>query len=112
MLMGLNNSKTCASVGYPNDQAVTRGEMGKRRLELRVEMLGAYQDRVLVFQYSNVVALDLGVKGAERSDYLEWVCDEFDLVGRRLISHEIQWHDGSLWRMVADNATLLVPDKR
>ncbi len=74
-------------------------------------VLGAYQDRILTFTYSNVFEFNLDIKSVGKRNVGDWICDEFDVIAEGRISHEIQWQQGDAWRIVAERVQLLVSSK-
>lgn len=75
----------------------------ERKLNLDLRLLGAYHDKILKFQYFNVINLDVGFAGLEKENVGDWLYDEFDVTEEGMISHEILWQEASRpWKIVAE----------
>jgi len=68
---------------------------------LRLVLLGAYHDRVLILDYCKVTELTLDFADVPELMMGDWLHDEFDVTGSGLVSHEIQWQNGLPWRIVS-----------
>ncbi|MEQ1761983.1 MAG: hypothetical protein ABL984_02440 [Pyrinomonadaceae bacterium] len=70
-----------------------------RSLEIDVELLGAYHDRVINLHYTGVREYDLS-KQSETHGHGDWLTDEFDLTDEGLVIHEVHFANGGSWRIV------------
>ena len=81
------------------------------RVDLQMILLGSFHDRILTFEYTNVIELNIDLKKTGRKQLGDWLHDEFDINDEGFVSHEILWQFGKSWRIVSKNITFLAADK-
>jgi hypothetical protein len=79
----------------------------KSALSLKIVLLGAYHDRILTFEYRNVLECNFGIQNATKQNMGDFLRDEFDVFDGGLVSHEILWQFGTPWKIVADQIYFL-----
>jgi len=72
-----------------------------RRLEIVVELLGAYHDRIIRLHYTGVREYEM-TKEASFS-HGDWLTDEFDVNDAGLVVHEVDFANGGSWRIVCQD---------
>lgn len=70
------------SSGDQNDQ---------RRTEITLKLLGAYHDRFITFQYSEVIGYSISAPSSAKRGLGDWGYDEFRLHPDGHLIHEIEW---------------------
>ena len=82
-----------------------------RVVNVTMKLLGNCHDRILTFEYVNVIDLNFDMKKCGRHNVGDWLSDEFDLADEGFISHEILWQFGKPWRIVAKNIKFFAENK-
>lgn len=97
-------------------------KQGSRNLSIKIELLGAYHDRIITLLYDGVRSYELDgcFKSGTfyRSDHIEghgdWLIDEVTLSDKKHILHEIVFRWGARWFIEANNLiyaeALIKPD--
>jgi hypothetical protein len=93
----------------------SKGERNEiRKTEIKVKLLGAYQDGYIELNYRNVASFKIdafNVKGG----HSDWRYDEFRLSESGLLLHEIEWSgnkDTSKWLIEAEDIEYEWLDKK
>jgi hypothetical protein len=98
-------SHDCPHDAWLEEVKLSVADERRRTLNLSLTVLGAYQDRLLTFNYFNVTEFrpDLSQMGPNNLD--DWLHDEYDIMESGGLSHEILWRYGAQWRIVAERIT-------
>ncbi len=83
-----------------------------RTLDLTLNLLGAYHDRILIFHYRNVTFCGFEIQKQGRHNTGDWLRDEFDVLENGFVAHEILWQFGEPWRIVAESVEFSAQDRR
>lgn len=98
--------------GHPHDswvESVTVSEPAsgkrkeRRRLSIKVELLGAWHDGLIIFTYQDVVSYSidrpvLNGHGPKTSGHGDWLVDEIRLSAPdKFVLHEIEFSSGARW---------------
>lgn len=91
----------CPHDGWLLRAECSSGGVSDPQMNFVVELIGAYHDRLLTFRYHRVEDLNVSFSPIANGQRPDWICDEFNLAGEQLVSHEIRWSDDRVWRIVA-----------
>ena len=80
-------------------------------LNLTLNLLGAYHDRILAFTYHNVVFCGFEIQKQGRQSTGDWLRDEFDVIENGFVSHEILWQFGEPWKIISKSVEFSAKDK-
>ncbi len=90
-----------AWVEYLNITELSSGERRQNReIEIRVRLLGAYQNGYLDLIYKGVKSYALSSSSVYHGD---WYRDEIRLSENDLILHEVEFIGGNCWKIVCEN---------
>ena len=73
-----------------------------RTLDLTLNLLGAYHDRILTFNYRNVTLCGFEIQKQRRQNTGDWLYDEFDVFEYGFVSHEVLWQFGKPWKIISE----------
>ena len=76
-------------------------DISVRRMDIQVELLGAYHDGIISIHYSNVQSYDLGAE-KRVTCHGDWLIDEIYLTDRGDAVHEIEF-DNAKWKIVCED---------
>ncbi len=92
----------CPHDSWIEEIRIREGSEGKRReirwLDIHIRLLGAYHDGYLEITYKNVKNYELG---CDSESHGGWRYDQF-LVADGGFMHEIEWRDGTIWKIEAE----------
>jgi hypothetical protein len=96
--------------GWLNRITISEPASGDRQEEritsIRVELLGAYHDGIVVFNYSRVFRYSLrDVRSIH--GHQGWRYDEFRVSDDGFLLHEIEWSNGANWLIEASDVEFL-----
>jgi hypothetical protein len=88
-------------IAFTEHASGDRGE--KRRLSLKVRLLGAYHDGYIELEYPKVYSYAIGSVDAHRG-HGDWRYDEFRVSDTGNLIHEIEWSNGRCgWKIEASD---------
>jgi hypothetical protein len=73
-----------------------------RSLEIVVELLGAYHDRIIRLHYTGVRKYELS-NDSDEDAHGDWLTDEFDITDDGFVVHEVKFAPGGSWRIVCQD---------
>ena len=104
------NDHRCPHDGWLNQITISEPASGdrqeKRITSIRVELLGAYHDSLVVFTYPQVFYYSLR-DIASTCGNGGWRYDEFRLSDGGHLTHEIEWSNGANWLIEASDVEFL-----
>jgi hypothetical protein len=107
------NSHDCPHDAWLQDLVFKVEPDAIKRQSLRIVMvlLGSFHDRILGFEYRNVIECDIDISRNNKKSPGDWLYDEFDVEDDGFITHEILWQFGNPWKITAEKILFSASDK-
>ena len=83
----------------------------RQSLRIMMVLLGSFHDRILTFEYSNVIECNLDISKTNKKSPGDWLFDEFDIDDNGFVTHEILWQFGNPWKITAEKMNFSAHNK-